>query len=255
MARSQNDVVDDQFGPRASAYVESTVHASGEDLDALEAIVRRKAPRQAIDLGTGGGHVAYRLAPHAGCVTAVDLSAAMIAAVAETAHRRGFANIRTAVSPAESLPFEDASFDFLGCRFSAHHWRDFEAGLREARRILEPGSSAVFIDAISPAAAALDTHLQAIELLRDPSHVRDYTSSEWGAALVGAGFIVQQTKRRRLRMDYPTWIERMRTPPAHQAAIRSLQANVSAETSAYFEIEAADGSFMLDVLQIEAVAV
>jgi hypothetical protein len=41
MIRSHDDVVQDQFGPRAEAYVQSPVHASGEDLDALESLVRR----------------------------------------------------------------------------------------------------------------------------------------------------------------------------------------------------------------------
>lgn len=253
MTRSHDAIVEDQFGPQAAAYVESPVHAGGEDLDALEVIVARRAPQRALDLGSGAGHVAYRLAPHAGSVIAADLSAEMMAAVAATAGERGLANIATCVAPAESLPFSDGAFDFLACRFSAHHWRAFEAGLREARRVLAPGASAVFIDVVSPGPAALDTHLQAVELLRDPSHVRDYAAEEWGAALVRAGFRLQATQLRRLRMDYPTWVERMRTSEAHRAAIRSLQQQASQETARYYEFEA-DGSFTLDTLQIEAVA-
>jgi SAM-dependent methyltransferase len=251
MTRTHDAIVQDQFGPQAAAYVESAVHASGEDLDALEAIVARCRPRRALDLGTGGGHLAYRLAPHAVLVTAADLSAEMTAAVTATARHRGLINIVTCITPAESLPFDDGTFDFLACRFSAHHWRAFEAGLREARRVLAPGAMAVFIDVVSPGPAALDTHLQTVELLRDPSHVRDYSAEEWGAALVRAGFRLRNTQLRRLRIDYPTWVERMRTPEARRAAIRSLQQQASHETANYYEIEA-DGSFTLDTLQIEA---
>jgi ubiquinone/menaquinone biosynthesis C-methylase UbiE len=253
MNRLHDDVVQDQFGPRAAAYVQSPVHAAGEDLDALEAVARGEAPERAIDVGTGGGHVSYRLSPYAASVMAVDLSVEMLTAVSDTARARGLSNIETRVAPAESLPFDDASFDFLASRFSTHHWRDFEAGLRQARRVLKPGSTAVFIDVASPGVAALDTHLQAIELLRDPSHIRDYTLSEWEAALARAGFRVRNTQRRRLRMDYPTWVERMRTPEAHRVAIRSLQQTVSTETARYFTLEP-DGSFTLDTLQIEAAA-
>ena len=251
MPRSQESVVLDQFGPRAQAYVQSAVHAGGEDLDALEAIVRRDAPAHALDLGSGGGHVAYRMAPHAGRVTACDLSQEMLAAVAAAARDKGLTNIETRVAPAERLPFEDGAFDFLACRFSAHHWRDFEGGLREARRVLKPGATAVFLDAASPGPAALDTHLQAVELLRDPSHVRDYSASQWVAALARAGFVVREVRARRLRMDFPVWVERMQTPEPHRAAIRSLQRQAPAETAAHFAIEP-DGSFMLDTVQIEA---
>ena len=253
MTRSHDAIVETQFGPRANDYVRSAVHAQGEDLDALEAIVRDRAPSRALDLGSGGGHVAYRLAPHAGSVTASDLSTEMMAVVAATARAKQLANVETRAAPAERLPFEDAAFDFLGCRFSAHHWRDFNAGLREARRVLAQGSTAVFIDAVSPGPAALDTHLQAIELLRDVSHVRDYSASEWIAALTGAGFAVTATRTWRLRMEFASWIARMRTPDGKRDTIRALQEEASEAVRSHYEIEP-DGSFMLDTLLLEAVA-
>lgn len=253
MTRSQEAIVERQFGPRAAAYVQSSVHAAGEDLEMLEAIVRPIKPAHALDLGTGGGHVAYRLAPYAGAVTASDLSAEMITAVAETAREKGLGNINVETAPAEQLPFADAKFDFLACRFSAHHWRDMEAGLREARRVLSSGSTAVFIDVVSPAAPALDTYLQAVELLRDPSHVRDYSAFEWQAALVRANFALRTVHTFRLRMDFSSWVERMRTSAAHRAAIRSLQQAASTQVSSHFAIEP-DGSFTLDTALFEVVA-
>jgi SAM-dependent methyltransferase len=253
MTRPHDTVVEDQFGPRADFYVTSAVHAAGEDLDALETTARRLQPRRALDLGAGGGHVAYRLAPHSAEVTAVDLSEGMMAAVAATARERGLANITTRTAPAERLPFDDATFDFLACRFTAHHWRDFGGGLREARRVLAEGATAIFIDAVAPAHSALDSHLQAIELLRDPSHVRDYRIAEWTAALGDAGFAITRLEARRLRMDYGSWVERMRTDAVHRAAIRSLQRQAAREIVDHFEIEA-DGSFLLDTVQIEMMA-
>jgi hypothetical protein len=111
----------------------------------------------------------------------------------------------------------------------------------------------VFIDAFAPEAAALDTHLQAVELLRDTSHVRDYTSSEWVAALNRSGFALQAFRSWRIRLDFPTWIARMQTPPDNVRAIRALQMAASREIRDHFEIEA-DGSFILDVTMIETKA-
>lgn len=253
-SRGHARVVDDQFGPRARAYVESLVHAQGADLDALDALARAAAPAHALDLGSGGGHVAYTLARHAGKVTACDLSADMLAAVDATARARGLANIATRQAPAEELPFPDATFDFLGCRYSAHHWRDFEAGIREARRVARVGAGAVFIDACAPGDALLDTHVQAVELLRDTSHVRDYTVAEWAGALGRAGFAVESCRTWQLRMDFRVWIERMRTPEDNVRAIRALQRAASAPVRDHFRIEA-DGSFMLDIMMAEARAV
>jgi ubiquinone/menaquinone biosynthesis C-methylase UbiE len=251
MVEAHEKVVEAQFGPRAKAYVESAVHASGADLDAVEALVRELRPEVALDLGAGGGHVSYVMARHARRVIAADLSREMLAAVAATARSKGLSNIETVETPAESLPFEDATFDFVASRFSTHHWRDFEAGLRQARRTLKRGGKAVFIDAYAPEAALLDTHLQAVELLRDHSHVRDYTSAQWFAALARTGFALEACRTWKLRMDFPVWIARMRTPEEKVRAIRALQIATSAETKAHFAIEP-DGSFLLDVLLIEA---
>ncbi len=52
-------------------------------------------------------------------------------------------------------------------------------------------------------------------------------------------------------MDFPVWIARMRTPEENVKAIRALQNAASVETKTHFAIEP-DGSFMLDVLMIEA---
>ncbi|WP_404477462.1 methyltransferase domain-containing protein [Novosphingobium sp. BL-52-GroH] len=49
-----------------------------------------------------------------------------------SAGKRGIANIAGCVAPAERLPFVDGAFDFISCRFSAHHWTDFEAGAARA---------------------------------------------------------------------------------------------------------------------------
>jgi ubiquinone/menaquinone biosynthesis C-methylase UbiE len=253
MERAHQRIVESQFGPRATAYVESTVHAQGADLEVIEAIVRDVRPPRALDLGAGGGHVSYRLAPYAGEVTAIDVSAGMLAAVAATAHKKGLSNIETVQAPAEQLPFDDAVFDFLACRYSAHHWCDFDGGLRQARRVLKRGGRAVFIDACSPGRALLDTHLQAVELLRDSSHVRNYSASEWTAALTLSGFGLVNMRTWRLRMDFLNWTTRMSAPEENVRAIRTLQTAASAETKAHFAIEA-DGSFQLNILMIEATA-
>jgi ubiquinone/menaquinone biosynthesis C-methylase UbiE len=253
MSRAHETVVGDQFGPRAKAYVESAVHAAGQDLDALARLVQEARPEHALDLGTGGGHVTYRLAPHARQVTACDLSADMLAAVAATARDKGLANVERVQAPVEHLPLDDSTFDFVACRYSAHHWRDFQAGVREARRVAKQGAPAVFIDAYAPGIALFDTHLQAVELLRDTSHGRDYTLAEWVAALEQAGFAVRNLRTWQLRMDYPVWIARMRTPEINAQAIRALQAAASAEVREHFAIEP-DGSFMIDIMMVETVA-
>jgi SAM-dependent methyltransferase len=246
MSSSQHAYVAGQYAPRAQDYVTSLVHSSGDDLDQLEAGLRGCETASVLDLGCGGGHVSYRAAPHVAEVVACDVTQAMLDAVARTAAERGLRNIATQQAAAEHLPFPDARFDIVLCRFSTHHWHDMEAGLREARRVLKPAGRGVFIDVIAPADRVLDTHLQAVELLRDVSHVRDYAMAEWVGGLTRSGFALEGVTAHRLRMDYPVWIARTRTPPEHAAAIRSLQQGAPESVSVHFAIDA-DGSFDIDV--------
>ena len=252
--RSHEAHVADRFGAQAAAYVSSAVHAAGADLDRIALRLRALRPARALDLGCGGGHVAFAIAPESGLVTALDLSPDMLAAVTAEAARRGLANIATEAGSAEALPFPDACFDAVATRFSAHHWRDVRAGLGEARRVAKPGAPVLIADVVAPDDALLDTHLQAVELLRDPSHVRDYSVPEWLAMLPESGFTVDKVTHGRLRMDFATWIARMRTPEPHVAAIRSLQAAAPDEVAHHFGL-APDGSFWIDTVLIEAVGV
>ncbi len=248
---SHEALVGQQFGAQASAYLTSAVHAQGADLQALASLVADRPAARVLDLGCGAGHVSFAVAPYAREVVAYDLSADMLSVVARAAADRGLTNIVTAQGVVETLPFEDASFDCVASRFSAHHWRDFEAGLREAARVLKPSGVAGFVDVISPGAPLLDTYLQSVELLRDASHVRDYSRAEWIGAMVRAGLTPGSAAVHRLRMEFPVWTQRMRTPKLNCDAIRALQTAMSASVRGYFDI-GAGGDFDIDVALFQA---
>ncbi len=245
MTTSQQAFAAAQYGARAQDYVTSAVHSAGADLDQIEAELRGRSTARVLDLGCGGGHVSYRAAPHVAEVVACDVTESMLSAVATTAAERGLHNISVRQAAAEKLPFPDADFDVVLCRFTTHHWQNMEAGLREARRVLKPGARAVFIDAIAPADPVLDTHLQVVELLRDASHVRNYGTAEWVAALSRSGFVVEGLTLRILRMEFPVWTARTHTSSARVAAIRDVQDQAPDIVTTHFAI-GADGSFDLE---------
>lgn len=251
MSLSQHEFAVAQYAPRAQDYVTSVNHSTGEDLEQIEAALQGRGSARVLDLGCGGGHVSYRAAPHVGEVVAYDLTESMLDIVAKTAAERGLANIIVRQGAAELLPFETESFDVVLCRFTTHHWQNMEAGLREARRVLKPGGLAMFIDVVAPADRMLDTHLQAIELLRDASHVRNYAVAEWMATLSQSGFAIESMTARKLRLDFPVWTARTRTSAEHAKAIRSLQIGAPAIVQEHFMI-GEDGSFEVDTATIVA---
>ena len=244
-------VVQRQFGEQANAYLNSAVHAQGSEFALLQAAVAGRGDARVLDLGCGAGHVSFQVAPLAAEVVAYDLSEQMLEVVAQVAVERELSNLRTVQGAAECLPFADGEFDFVFSRYSAHHWSDLGLALREARRVLKPGGVAAFIDVMSPGTPLLDTHLQTVEVLRDSSHVRDYSCAEWLRQVSEAGLQVRSHARQRLHIDFTSWVERMRTPLVFREAILALQTAVGEEVREYFEV-ASDGSFSFDVLVLWA---
>ena len=244
-------VVQKQFGEQAAAYLSSAVHAQGTEFALLQAELAGQGDARVLDLGCGAGHVSFHVAPLVKEVVAYDLSQQMLDVVAAAAVDRGFANIATVNGAAEHLPFADGEFDFVFSRYSAHHWSDLGVALREVRRVLKPGGVAAFVDVLSPGSPLFDTYLQSVEVLRDTSHVRDYSAGEWLRQVSEAGLHTRSTTRQRLRLEYTSWVERMRTPEVMRAAIRQLQQSMGNEVREYFEIDA-DGSFSTDVIVLMA---
>ncbi len=251
MAFRHHDHVDKQFGEQAGAYLTSAVHASGRDLVMLGERLCSSANARVLDLGCGAGHASFVAAQHVKEVVAYDLSEKMLALVAQTARERGYHHLITQQGYAEKLPFAHGEFDVVISRYSAHHWQDVGAALREVRRVLKPGGRAIFIDVNAPGNPVLDIWLQTVEALRDTSHVRDYSPGEWLTLFTESGLTIGSISHDRLELEFNSWIERMRTPPVMVQAIRAYQHSAPNDVQRYFALEA-DGSFTTDIIFIEA---
>jgi SAM-dependent methyltransferase len=187
---------------RAEAYRTSSVHAGGPDLDLVVELCDPRPGRKMLDVATGGGHVARRLREAGAEVVTLDPSPAMQPDV---------------VASAESLPFDDGSFDVVVTRYAAHHFASIGDAVGEMARVT---SSLVVIE---------DHHYsseetEAAEKLRDPSHVRSYSEEEWRALLDTAGLEVERVELFDIELDFDTWFARTRTPEADATRARELLA-------------------------------
>ncbi len=236
--------VERQFSQVAENYRTSAVHAAGEDLARLVDAAALRGHEIVLDAGSGAGHTALAVAPHAAQVISVDLSAKMLAQGQRLAAERRLDNLRFEVGDVEALTFAGASFDVVTSRYSAHHWPHPQVALDEIYRVLRPGGCFVLSDIVSYDDFTADTHLQAIELLRDPSHVRDHTAAQWLAMLAERGFAAQVVFTWGVRLQFDNWVERMATPPAAVGLLRTLLANAPAEVRALLQVED-DDSFTL----------
>lgn len=239
-----------QFGAVAEHYRTSAVHAGGEDLAQLVAAASLTGREQVLDAGCGAGHTALALAPGAAHVTAIDLAPTMLAQGRRLAQERGCLNVTFQAGDVEALTCADGAFDLVASRYSAHHWPHPLRALAEFRRVLRPGGRVLLADIVGYDDFVTDTHLQAIELLRDPSHVRDHTLAQWLAMLTAAGFTPRVRFTWALRLDFDAWVTRMATLPTTVAQLRSLLSHAPAEVQKQLRVEK-DCSFTLQGVLIE----
>jgi SAM-dependent methyltransferase len=174
----------DLWSERAALYRDSEAHREGPDLDVLMGWA--EGGDTALDVASGGGHVARRLRDAGHVVVSCDPAPGMRADV---------------VCHAEDLPFADGSFDVVTCRIAAHHFADLRAAMSEMARV---GRSLVLV---------VDNlyggeHVEEAERLRDPTHVRCYSEAEWRSVFAEAGLGVEDARLFPVRIELEPWLER-----------------------------------------------
>ena len=235
--QNRTDPVQRQFGRAAAAYATSAVHAAGPDLKELVGAAQLSGRERVLDLGCGAGHTAMATAAGAAHVCAVDMTAEMLAVASALVAQRQIANISFCRADATLLPFGNSTFEVVTSRFSAHHYADPARALAEVARVLKPGGRFLLVDSVAPEEPALDTFLNAVDLLRDGSHVRNYRISEWQRMLAEAGLRSSVLFQMMLALPGDDWVQRIQTPAPLVAAIRSLFEAATPAARAMFAIQ------------------
>jgi SAM-dependent methyltransferase len=194
----------DVWSSRAQAMRESPTHREGPDLDLVVEWCEPAPGVQALDVATGGQHVARRLREAGATVVTTDPAPGMQA---------------DTTAPAESLPFADASFDAVACRIAAHHFEDVRLAVREMARVA--GDRVVVQDNLYQGDA-----MEEAERLRDPTHVRRYTEDEWRAFFESAGLEVDRLEVMSRRMPVDPWLERAEATPEAASRVKELIADM-----------------------------
>jgi SAM-dependent methyltransferase len=189
--------VADVWTDRAELYRQSEAHREGPDLDLI--VEWAAGARTALDVATGGGHVARRLREAGVEVVSCDPAPGMRADV---------------VCRAEDLPFADNSFDVVTCRVAAHHFDDVHAAVREMARV---SRTVLVVDNLFH-----DEKFETAERLRDPTHVRNYTEPEWRGFFEEAGLRVDALELTRKPIEVEPWLARAGCAGEEAERVRKL---------------------------------
>lgn len=202
-----------RFSQFAQGYVQSATHAQGNDLDRLLEVSAPQSDWIACDIATGGGHTALKVAPHVRRMIATDYAPTMLAEARQFIAKQGASNVDFIPADAENLPFAANSFDLITCRIAPHHFPDIFRFVREAARALKPGGRLVVEDHVVPEDPKDAAYVEAFERLRDPSHVRALSETEWRNDFLDAGLTVDTTEQMFRPDKMIPWAERQGCTP------------------------------------------
>ena len=189
------------WSERAELYRDSEAHRKGPDLDLV--VEWSAGAERALDVATGGGHVARRLREAGINVVSTDAAPGMHPDV---------------ISRAEEIPFADGSFDVVACRVAAHHFEDIRAAVRELARVSR--DRVIVVDNLF-----LDEQAEEADRVRDPSHVRNYSETEWRELYESAGLRVEEVRRFDKPIEVEPWLARAATPAEDADRVRQLLAD------------------------------
>jgi ubiquinone/menaquinone biosynthesis C-methylase UbiE len=180
--------ITDEFGRQAETFDAWAAKADPEIIQRFQAALGAAAQGRLLDVACGPGVVTAAIAPGARSVVALDATEQMLERARQRCAKAGLVNVDFKRGDAENLPFEDGQFDGAVSRFAIHHFADPQRALQEMFRVLCPGGTVVVVDVVSSEDAGESLLHNAVERLRDPSHVRMQAASELDAFMARTGF-------------------------------------------------------------------
>ena len=231
----------EQFDRQAASYAVSVPHSSGDSLRILTELASLGRYRTALDLATGPGFTAFAVAEFCDVVVASDVAQGMLDQARSIGSERGIENVRYEIVDAHEIPYDDGSFDLVTCRTAAHHFGDIPKFLSEVRRVLSPTGTFLFCDTTTSEDSELAEWHQRVEYLRDRSHVRAPSPSEWRKLIADAGFQITHERATLVDMTFWHWVERSGTPEDVVRELHDDFANASEDVRREYGIEELDG--------------
>ena len=107
--------------------------------DRFVARVKPRPGEHILDMAGGTGDIAFRMKAKGADVTVSDINPAMLDVGKQRAEKKGLKDLSWSVQNAETLSFDDASFDAYTIAFGIRNVTHIDKALKEAHRVLKRG--------------------------------------------------------------------------------------------------------------------
>jgi ubiquinone/menaquinone biosynthesis C-methylase UbiE len=181
-----------EFTRQAAGFATSAALTERAPIQRIIDATGADATKLALDLACGPGIVTAELAAVAREVVAFDLTPEMLAKARERCRKADLDNVIFKEGSATKLPFPEHHFDIVVTRAAVHHFQEPRRILGEAMRVMKKGGVLVVADVVSAELAEKSALQNAIEILRDPSHVRMPPASELASLVRDAGLEIEK---------------------------------------------------------------
>jgi SAM-dependent methyltransferase len=195
-----------EFTRQAAQFSRSPATTDPSHVARLVDAIGSAARGRVLDVACGPGIVTSALAAIAREVVALDLTPEMLVKAKERCAAAGRTNVVFTQGSATHLAFATGSFDAVVTRLSFHHFLEPQTVLAEMLRVLKVGGTLAVADVVSAEDAGKAALQNAIEVLRDPSHVRMRSASELVALIAGAGVAVERRESWDKAREFEEWV-------------------------------------------------
>ena len=233
----QIETVRREFTKQAKNFDSYQTMFSKEEFNALAIKqMRLTGKEKALEVAAGTCAFGRAIAPHV----------AMLKIGREHGEKAGVSNAEYVLAEAEHLPFADDTFDIVVSRLAFHHFADAKEVMREMCRVLKTGGKLVIVDM-----AARQEHLRetadGYERLRDPSHVKCLSETEFEALAAYCGVVKDYTYLTRIPVKLSAWLDLTGVRgDARNKIVSAMKDDIAGITQTGFEPYKQDGEIMFD---------
>ncbi len=230
--------IKEEFKRQAETLSVASVFTDSGVLEQIHTAIKPTRLMNLLDLGCGPGIVTAAMAPEVREVVAYDLTPEMLDQARKRCQEAGLKNVRFELGKAEDLPFEKETFDGIVTRLTIHHFPDPRRVMDEAVRVTRRNGKIVVADVVSSENDEEAGLHNALETLRDPTHVRMFSPSQMLELVKSAGLRITSTVTWEMKRDYDEWIRITNAPervkPLHTVMVTLAKAGIHAGINLHF---------------------